>query len=155
MPDPAPFKDRLHHRIPAWISDGATFHVRVRCQLSQFAREPLTSPSLGRALLDSACFYRQQHRWHCSIFLLMPDHLHMLVTFSSEEGMSRVVHDWKRWHTRQHAVSWQDGYFDHRIRSDREFELKARYVRQNPVVKKLCAQAEDWPWLCEPDRDEE
>jgi len=84
----------------------------------------------------------------------MPDHLHMLAMFPHEEGMSRVLHDWKHWLTRQHAVSWQDGFFDHRIRSDREFELKAHYVRQNPVVKRLCARAEDWPWFCEPARED-
>ena len=155
MPDSAPSKDRLHHGIPSWVPGGATFHLRIRCQFDQLPRRPLTSSPLGRALLDSARYYHQQHRWHCYIFLLMPSHLHMLVMFSGDEGMSRVVHDWKRWHTRQHAVSWQDGFFDHRIRGDREFVLKVQYVRQNPVVKGLCAKAEDWPWFCEPAREEQ
>jgi len=85
--------------------------------------------------------------------MLMPDHLHMLVMFPREEGISRVVHDWKSWHARQHAVIWQDGYFDHRIRSDRQHEFKARYIRQNPVVKQLCIHAVDWAWFCEPARE--
>jgi putative transposase len=155
MSDAAHFKDRLYHHVPSWVPDGATFHLRVRCQFAQLAREPLTAPTLGRALLNSVRHYHQQHRWHCFLCLLMPDHLHMLVMFSREAGMSRVMHDWKRWHTRRHAVAWQDGYFDHRIRSDHEFELKALYVRRNPVIKELCVQAEDWPWFCEPAREAE
>lgn len=152
MSDAAHFKDRLHHRVSPWVSDGEAFHIRIRCHSSQFTREPLTSPSLARALLDSARYYHWQHRWHCYVILLMPDHVHMLAMFSSAEGMSRVVHDWKRWHTREHAVTWQDGYFDHRIRSGHEFELKAHYIRQNPVVKELCTRSVDWPWFCEPAR---
>ena len=84
----------------------------------------------------------------------MPDHLHALIAFPREEAMSRVVHDWKSWHKRTHGIEWQDGYFDHRIRSENEFELKAHYIRRNPVVKGLCARAEDWPWVCEPHADE-
>ena len=64
--------------------------------------------------------------------------------------MSAVIHDWKGWHARTHGRDWQNGYFDHRIRSDREFDLKANYIRENPVVQRLCASAQEWPWVCEP-----
>ena len=80
----------------------------------------------------------------------MPDHLHALLAFPTAEAMSGVVGDWKRFHANTHHVAWQDGYFDHRIRGEKEFELKANYIRQNPVVKGLCARAEDWPWVWEP-----
>lgn len=61
--------------------------------------------------------------------------------------MSRVIGEWKHYHTTHHKITWQDGYFDHRIRNDSEFELKADYIRQNPVVKSLCRTAADWPWF--------
>ncbi len=84
----------------------------------------------------------------------MPDHVHALIAFPRVAAMSAVVHDWKSWHKRTHDVEWQDGCFDHRIRDDHQFELKAHYLRQNPVVKNLCANAEDWPWFCEPHASE-
>ena len=37
-------------------------------------------------------------------------------------------------------------FFDHRIRDDHQLELKANYIRPNPVVKNLCAAEADWPW---------
>jgi putative transposase len=73
----------------------------------------------------------------------MPDHLHALISFPALEKMSGVVGDWKRFQQRESAVRWQEGYFDHRIRNDREFEEKAAYIRRNPVVKGLCAQPGD------------
>ncbi|MBI5766666.1 MAG: transposase [Verrucomicrobia bacterium] len=144
------FKDRLHHRVPDWVPDGAIFHIRVRCALEQLARANLIAPSLGHPLLDSARFYHARRRWCCFLFLLMPDHWHAVIAFPASEEMSAVMHDWKAWHKRTHRIEWQDGYFDHRIRNDHEFELKANYIRRNPVVKGLCVRAEDWPWICEP-----
>ncbi len=77
----------------------------------------------------------------------MPDHLHALISFPPLSGMRIVVGRWKAWQTRQLGVLWQDNFFDHRIRNRREFELKADYIRQNPVVKGLCKNAADWPWV--------
>ena len=151
---PSPFKDRLHHRVPAWVPAGSTYHIRVRCDVAQLTRASLITPPLAPALLESARFYHARRRWCCFLFLLMPDHLHALIAFPRQEAMSAVLHDWKSWHKRTHGVEWQDGYFDHRIRDDHEFELKADYIRQNPVVKNLCARADDWHWFCEPLREE-
>jgi hypothetical protein len=60
--------------------------------------------------------------------------------------MSDVVGDWKRWHTLHSGVEWQENFFDHRIRTDAEWEEKFRYIRNNPIVKGLCARPADWPW---------
>lgn len=61
--------------------------------------------------------------------------------------MRIVVGRWKAWQTRTHRISWQDNFFDHRMRNTRELQLKADYIRQNPVVKDLCKSATDWPWV--------
>ena len=62
-----------------------------------------------------------------------------------------MIGDWKRYHAKAAGIRWQDGYFDHRIRDARELELKANYIRQNPVAKELCAAAEQWRWRWAPD----
>ncbi len=64
--------------------------------------------------------------------------------------MGRVIGDWKRYQESQHGISWQEGYFDHRIRGDTELQLKADYIRKNPVVAGLCAQSQDWPLVWSP-----
>ena len=77
----------------------------------------------------------------------MPDHWHALISFPRTEAMGGVIGDFKRFQEHSHGVAWQEGYFDHRIRNDDEFALKADYIRQNPVVKGLCGRAEEWPWV--------
>ncbi len=77
----------------------------------------------------------------------MPDHLHALLAIPPPSSMSRTIGEWKNFHARFNHVHWQENYFDHRIRNDRELREKAAYIRLNPVVKGLCARPEDWPWF--------
>jgi len=41
---------------------------------------------------------------------------------------------------------WQEGFFDHLLRSDESHAEKWEYVRQNPVRAGLCHQPEEWPY---------
>jgi putative transposase len=143
------FPSRLHHGIPRWVEPGAPFHIRIRldCQNQQ---RYLTDPDLAPLLLESTRFYQEKQRWHITIFLLMPDHLHAVLSFARDQSMSDVVSDWKRYQMTQHHIDWQEGYVDHRLRDDERGEQvssKINYIRQNPVVAGLCAKAEDWPWV--------
>ena len=135
--------------MPHWVEPGALFHIRIALDREKEQRV-LIDPPLAQALLDSAKFYQQKHRWHISLFILMPDHLHSLLSFSLNESMSEVIGDWKRFHAHENQVIWQDGYFDHRLRDDEHGEqlsAKMNYIRQNPVAARLCAKPEEWPWI--------
>ncbi len=78
--------------------------------------------------------------------LIMPDHVHFIAVFSGEASMGKVVREWKRWIARETGVVWQNGYFDYRIRNDKDLDDKMEYIALNPVRKGLCGQAEDWPF---------
>jgi putative transposase len=138
------YPGRLHHRVPGWVKDGAMFHVRVRAEASSCP--PLTEPSLADELLKAARRYHDLRHWWCELFLLMPDHAHAMLVFPREPGMSETLRNWKRGTTRFQHVSWQDGYFDHRLRNEQESRETWAYIRRNPVVKGVCAAEDDWPW---------
>jgi putative transposase len=148
------FPKKLHHEVPAWAEEGSLFHIRTRVDRHQ-TQAPLTDPALAAALLDSARFHQSKRNWHVTLFLVMPDHIHGLMSFPREKVMSDVVGDWKQFHSRTHHLCWQDGYFDHRLRDDEhgdQLAAKMNYIRQNPVAAGLCARAEDWPWIIDPFR---
>jgi putative transposase len=145
------FASKLHHEVPPWVETGALFHIRIAVDRRKEQR-PLTTASLAQSLFDSARFYETKQRWHITLFLLMPNHIHALLSFGQDESMSSVIGDWKHFQTRKHDIIWQEGYFDHRLRNDERGEQlsqKINYIRQNPVVAGLCARAEDWPWVIE------
>ena len=146
------FPRRLHHRVPHWVEPGALFHIRIGLDREK-EQKALTEPALARPILDSAKFYEAKMRWHIALFVLMPDHLHALLSFARDESMSEVIRDWKRFHARTNQLIWQEGYFDHRLRADErgaQLLAKMNYIRQNPVAAGLCVRAEDWPWVIDP-----
>ena len=89
------FPSKLHHAVPHWVESGALFHIRVALNREN-EQQPLTEPVLAQRLLNSARFYESKQRWHVTLFLLMPDHLHALLSFVTDRSMSSIIGDWKR-----------------------------------------------------------
>ena len=138
------FTRRLHHDVPSSVDQsGAVFHIRIRAT----SPVPLTDPDLAPQLLSSVVEYSRREIWWPVLFLLMPDHVHALLSFHPERRLSRVVGDWKKWNTQKHGVLWQENFFDHRLRREESIEEKAIYIRRNPVVKGLCSSPDQWPWV--------
>src|SRR5437773_12333534 len=81
------FPQKLHHTVPHWVEPGALFNIRIALDRER-EQKPLTDPALAQAILDSAKFYEAKMRWHITLFLLMPDHLHALLSFARDELMS-------------------------------------------------------------------
>jgi putative transposase len=138
------FPGRLHHNTPSWVKEGASFHIRIRV-----APQPqcsLVEPALAAGLLAAAQRYHELGRWWCDLFLIMPDHVHAMLTFPCHTDLTATTRDWKRGTARFQRVSWQENFCDHRIRNRKENEETWHYIRRNPVVKGLCLSEEEWPW---------
>ena len=146
------YPQRLHHAVPPWAKVGSYFHIRLRVASENSL--PLTQPGHAQMLLDSVKNYHERRRWHCLLFLLMPDHAHALLAFPREAYMSRVIGEWKHYAARQMKVRWQANFFDHRIRDGHNLEEKHAYILRNPVVRGLCSREADWPWVWTPPADE-
>jgi REP element-mobilizing transposase RayT len=138
------FGAKLHHEIPPWVESGARFHIRIRCH--QDSPTPLTSPEVAQGIMKSAIFYETKLIWYVALLLLMPDHLHAILSFAPGRTMSRAIGDWKRYATRSFGVIWQENYFDHRLRDEDQFSLKYHYILQNPIAAGLCKDPSKWPW---------
>jgi putative transposase len=129
---PAP----LHHAVPDWVEIGALFHIRIAVDREK-QRTEVTADSIAGSLLGSAKFYEANQRWHITVFSLMPDHLHALLSFPRGEAMSRIIGEWKHFQAREHGIIWQEGYFDPRLGEDERGEqlsTKISYIRQNSVA---------------------
>ncbi len=82
--------------------------------------------------------------------MLMPDHVHRLVCFPPDKIMSQVVGLWKRALVRNHAVSWQRNFFDHRVRNEENDYYKSAYIPHNPVRAGLVENWKEWPYFWMP-----
>ena len=146
---PLPQRRWLHHVPPAWAGD-ATFFITVCCQIR--GANQLCTATAAEKLFTAVHHYHEKLRWHVSLCLLMPDHLHALAACPRDEDLAKTVAEWKRFTARDTGIIWQNGFFDHRLRNDESFEGKAHYIRMNPVRKGLVAQPEDWPFVWSPPR---
>jgi putative transposase len=143
---------RLHHEVPPWVEEGALYHIRIRASGEQAT--PLIDPNLAPSLLGAVRRYHEAGHWWCSLVLLMPDHLHALLYFVPDRPMAQAVRDWKRGTARFQKVKWQENFFDHRIRSEKQGDEKWWYIRRNPITKGLCQTEDDWNWWWSPHKAE-
>lgn len=90
--------------------------------------------------------YEAADKWYVYISVIMPDHLHFIASVNLDLGPTRCITAWKRYQTRALKLSFQSGYFEHRIRNDAEYAEKADYIRNNPVRRGLVDEPWKWPY---------
>ena len=143
-----PVRQRLPHAVPQWVPDGSFFFITINCEPR--GKNQLCRAGIGDILLSAVAHNHDRFIWHCRIALLMPDHLHAIIAFPQKPGMKKTIEDWKKFLARQHGVSWQRDFFDHRLRDHHEEVAKTSYILMNPVRRGLCERAEEWIWIYRP-----
>lgn len=106
--------------------------------------------SYARLFLKTLYGYRRQGSFSLHAFVLMPDHVHLLLTPATDVTVERAVQLIKGGYS--HAVGieisrreiWQKGFIDHRIRDVQDFAEHRLYIHQNPVMAKLVENAEGY-----------
>jgi REP-associated tyrosine transposase len=105
----------------------------------------------ARLLLKTLFHYRRDGRYLLHEFVLMPDHVHLLLTPATDLTVERAVQLVKGAYS--HALGaiigrtaevWQRGFTDHRIRDLQDFLRHRNYVRQNPVLDRLVSNASEY-----------
>jgi putative transposase len=83
-------------------------------------------------------------RYDLDSFVVMPNHVHVLVQFRQGYDLSTVSQSWMRYTARRinkeigrTGVLWQPEAFDHIIRSPEQFEYLHRYIAENPKKANL------------------
>jgi putative transposase len=99
---------------------------------------------------------RRQFRLRVYGFVVMPEHVHLLVSEPERDTLERALQSLKissarlsrslRSYQGQTSALWQKRYYDRYMRDYEEFSQTLRYIHRNPVKRGLCARPEDWPW---------
>ena len=143
--DELPSRKRLGHSVPQWVKDGSLFFIKKNCE--KRGVNSICRAGIGDGILESARFNNAKYVWNCRLMLLMPDHLHAIISFPREIGLKIVVTNWKKYLARIYKIEWQRDFFDHRLRNHHEVFAKTNYILMNPVRKGLCERVEDWRWF--------
>jgi len=143
------FRPRRHlpHEIPLWVDPHKEIYfITVNCR-PRFENQ-LALPDVSVKLFETVHHRQERLLWWPYLFLLMPDHLHALLSFPpSDKPIRSIVSKWKEWTAKDIGIVWQDDFFEHRLRHDESRRQKADYILANPVRAGLVSRVEDWPFV--------
>jgi putative transposase len=107
--------------------------------------------SYSRLFLKTLYGYRRQGRFELHAFVLMPEHVHLLLTPAPGVTLERAIQFIKGGYShtlgaelRRKAEVWQRGFTDHRIRDAEDFDIHRAYIHQNPFKRGLVSAASDY-----------
>jgi putative transposase len=92
---------------------------------------------------------RAKNRYQLHAFVIMPDHIHLLITPAPEVSIEKAMQFIKggfSFRLRSKLDVWQSGFTKHRIEDARDYATHAMYIHENPVRARLCEKAEDFPY---------
>ena len=132
--------------LPHWTLKGATYFVTFRTAKGEISIEE-QKLVLKHTIDGNEKFYT------LIAAIVMPDHIHLLLTPIVGYNLSRIMKNIKGVSARQLNVKrgetdrstdpiWQDESFDRIIRNQNELDEKLNYMLNNPVKKALT----ETPW---------
>jgi putative transposase len=134
-------------RLPHWRDGEAVYFVTWRIAEKQAELSPSE-----RDLIQAELRHRDGERYEIYAYVIMNDHVHVLLRPISEHRLEKIVHSWKSFaaHQLQRKYGrlgriWQEEYFDRIVRDEREFARQYNYIVTNPY--KRWPELKDYPWV--------
>jgi REP element-mobilizing transposase RayT len=110
----------------------------------------LAQPAVGE-IVENALLFFDASRYRLHAWVVMPNHVHVLVTPIGGESLSAIVHSWKSFTAKKASALlgrtgafWATEYFDRAIRDEAHYANAVEYFAMNPVKAGLCGRPEAW-----------
>lgn len=100
-------------------------------------------------LLDLMNEDRAKGRYQLHAFVLMPDHLHLLLTPAPDVSIEKAMQYIKggfSFRLKSKMPVWEKSFTLRRIEDPRDYESHRDYIHANPVQAHLCEDADASPW---------
>jgi REP element-mobilizing transposase RayT len=129
----------LRRRIEAMIDGG-----RGGCALR--------NPAIA-AIVEDALLHFDGERYRLMAWMIMPNHVHVLIEQIEGQPLAGIVHGWKSFTAKaankyigRTGAFWAPEYFDRYIRDQAHFDGAVHYIHENPVKAGLATHAAEWRW---------
>ena len=131
--------------IPTRATSHGTFFISTQ---TYNRRHLFQVAATAELLLETLQHYRHEGHYKLHAFVVMPDHIHLLLT-PQDITLERSIQLIKGGFSRRMASKlpiWQRGFTDRRMRDRDDFLTYRSYIHDNPVRGRLCQQPEDYPY---------
>ena len=128
---------------------GAVHHVTTRTLAKAFY---LAAAKDKQILVDALRFYRHRGDFVLYGYVVMDNHVHLVIQPRCDLGLSSIVRDVKKWTSRHNqakpvdAQLWERRYDDNQIRDSKEMRNVLEYMHNNPLRAGIVEHAEDYLW---------
>ena len=116
---------------------------------SCYHRLPYLNHGKARTLFERSLeIMRSRYDFVVCGYVVMPEHVHLLVSEPKKAILSRAIQALKLSVSVQSKERpfWQPRYYDFNVHNDLKRIEKLRYMHRNPVKRGLVERPEDWPW---------
>lgn len=120
------------------------FSSRIDHYLEQGHGSCLSHDSRSANIVTGAFRHFDQSRYLLHAWVIIPNHVQLLLTLDESESLARIVASWKRFsalkiqqQTQSSGILWQKDYFDRIIRDWDHFINVTRHIRRNPLKTTL------------------
>ena len=107
----------------------------------------------ARALSSTLHRVLQKQNSEILAWVVMPDHMHLLVQLSEDELISKTMNRINSCTAiavnkalKRHSPIWQGAYHDHAIRDEEQLHSATRYLISNPIRAGLVKNLADYPY---------
>jgi putative transposase len=114
-------------------------------------RALFAKPDVARIVLEQILSCRDRAFYKLHAFVLMPEHLHILLTPADETTIEKAMQMIKGGSAHRLGLErphkfpiWHEGFHDRWMRDAEEYRNSKRYIEQNPVEAKLVERPEDY-----------
>lgn len=129
-------------------------------------REPLLVDNID-LLRYTFALSKKKYVYRIDAIVILPDHLHMIITPKNATEYSDIISSIKRSfvygldeqtkqeakaeisnskYRRRHAGIWQERFYEHTIRDDKDWLEKMEYIQYNPVKHGLVEDVNAWEY---------
>src|SRR5882724_5564239 len=112
----------------------------------------MKNPDVANVIQDALLFFDSE-RYHLQAWVVMPNHVHALLTPIKDWELGAILHAWKSFTANEcnkvlglRGNFWQPDFFDRYVRDERHYHNAITYIHDNPVKAGLCKKPEDWKW---------
>jgi len=132
--------------LPHWRADDVIYFVTWRLHKSNAPLRPEE-----RTVVASALEYFHGFRYSLLAYVVMDDHVHVLVRMMPGLPLEKVLQSWKSYTAnhfqrnfdRERSV-WEQEYRDHIIRGEEELIKVVQYISDNPLIRWPDATSYQW-----------
>ena len=110
---------------------------------------------------------KKKYEYRIDAIVILPDHLHMIITPRIAKEYSKIISSIKRSfvygldeqikeeakvevshskYRRGHVGIWQERFYEHTIRDEKDWVEKMDYIKYNPLKHELVENIEDWKY---------